>query len=355
VLESANLHHYAGKWHLFCTEQDVGGAQYLSAPTLAGPWDWSRRQAFDAGHATEIFPLDGNWMLSRHTTFAFEGLPRYTIKFDELDWNTVGKPVVVWRDPLADWTVWSGDAFYLQPTFWDNSAARQSNPAGFGGNSWIGTYELFTGPLQVGFPGLAAGDAPQGVLRSQPFTLTSDCMMLKVGGGADLARLYVALCTASDGVRRLRATGANTDAMGSVTWNVSQWTGQSVYVEIADLSSDNWGHINVDDIFEMPCTATDAPVPALRFALHANVPNPFNPSTRIAFDIPQPGRGRLAVFDVRGRLVRDLFTGAFEPGPHVVDWDGTASDGSRVSSGVYHYRLVLDGHGTLVRSMVLVK
>ena len=39
-----------------------------------------------------------------------------------------GKPIVKFVDPLADWTVWSGDAFYLQPTFWDNTLARGSQP-----------------------------------------------------------------------------------------------------------------------------------------------------------------------------------------------------------------------------------
>jgi hypothetical protein len=355
VLESSNLHWLNGKWHLFCTEQDVGGAQYLSAPALTGPWDWSSRQLFDAGHATEIFQLDGQWMLSRHTTFAFDGLPRYTIKFDDLDWNTVGKPVVVWRDPLQDWTVWSGDAFYLQPTFWDNSAARSAGPAQFGGNSWIGTYELFTGPLQVGYPGLTAGDAPQGILRSRTFTLRGNRVSLRVGGGDDLDRLYVALCTADDGVRVLRATGTDTDAMRSVLWDTSAWVDREVYIEIADLSSDTWGHINVDEIVETDAAATDSPTPPAGLVLYANVPNPFNPSTRIDFEVPHAGQARLAVFDVRGRLVRELYAGALAPGRRTARWDGTTTAGSRAGSGIYYYRLTMDGHDPIVRSMVLVK
>src|SRR5262245_36133043 len=171
VIESTNLHHYGNQWHLFFTEQNVGGSLYLSAPTLTGNWNFTNKQSFDAGHAVEVFPLDGKWMVSRHTTFSFGGLPRYVIKFDELDWTAASKPIVKFVDPLADWTVWSGDAFYLQPTFWDNSAARSAAPANFGGNSWIGTYELFTGPLQVGFPGLTQGEEPTGTLRSKPFTL----------------------------------------------------------------------------------------------------------------------------------------------------------------------------------------
>jgi hypothetical protein len=198
VLESSNLHKVNGKYHLFFTEQNIGGSSYLSASTLNGPWDYAARQPFDAGHATEVFQLRNQWMLSRHTTFTFAGVPRYVIKFDNLDWDTVGKPIVEWQDPMAGWTVWSGDAFYLQPTFWDNSAARGSEPSNFAGNSWVGTCELFTGPLQVGYPGLSAGETPVGIIRSQPFTITGNRMSLRVGGGNDASRLYVALYTAAN-------------------------------------------------------------------------------------------------------------------------------------------------------------
>jgi hypothetical protein len=356
VLESSNLHHFNGLWHLFMTEQNVGGSTYLSAPALTGPWIYGNRLPFDAGHATEVFRLQGQWMLSRHTTFAMGGLARYTIKFDDLDWNTVGKPIVRWVDPLSDWTVWSGDAFYLQPTFWDNSGARGSDSSNFGGNSWIGTHELFTGPLQVGFPGLSVGDAPIGRLRSKTFPLTGNRISFRIGGGSDLARLYLALYTSSDGVRRLRATGTGTDAMSTVVWDVAPWTGQNVYLEITDEASGPWGHINVDEIVEYYEAPTDVPAPAApRLALHQNVPNPFNPSTTIRFEVPASGRARLAVFDVRGRLVKSLLDAPLEPGRYDIPWDGLTQSGQRAPSGVYYYRLRIGGGAPLVRSMVLLK
>lgn len=355
VLESTNLHHYGGKWHLFFTEQNAGGSSYLSAPNFTGPWDFTARQSFDAGHAIEVFQLAGKWMLSRHTTFAFDGLPRYTIKFDDLDWNTVGKPIVKWQDPLAGWTVWSGDAFYLQPTFWDNSKARAALPANFGGNSWVGTYELFTGPLQVGYPGLAAGEAPKGILRSATFTLLGNRLAFRIGGGQDLNQQYLALYTADDGVLRQRATGLNSDTMRDVTWDVANWTGRRVFVEIADLSSGPWGHVNVDEIVESSTQPTDALPVVARWALHPNVPNPFNPSTRITYDIPAPTRGRLAIFDVRGQLVRELYVGPLAAGPHEAQWDGRRTNGTAVASGLYFYRLSADGLTPLSRPMMLLK
>jgi len=356
VLESSNVHYQNGKYHLFLTEQDIGGSSYLSAPSLTGPWNYTARQPFDAGHATEVFLHNGEWMLSRHTTFTFGGLPRYTIKYDKLDWNTVGKPIVQFVDPMAGWMVWSGDAFYLQPTFWDNSWARGAGNSNFGGNSWIGTYELFTGPLQVGFPGLVAGDAPKGILRSNPFTLTGNRLSFRIGGGNDPTKLYLALYRAAGSTLLLRATGEGIETMRDVTWDVGPWTGTQVFLEIADLSSAPMGHVNVDEIVESYSEPTDVAVaPPARAALYANVPNPFNPMTRIGFEAPRETHARLRVFDLRGRVVRTLVDGRVPAGAGAAWWDGTSADGRRAASGLYFYRLEIEGESVLARSTVLLK
>lgn len=356
VLESSNVHVHNGTYHLFVTEQDIGGSSYLNAPSLAGPWNYAARQPFDAGHATEVFQLGGEWMLSRHTTFTFDGLPRYTIKYDKLDWDTVGKPIVEFVDPMAGWTMWSGDAFYLQPTFWDNPWARGAGSAHHGGNSWIGTYELFTGPLQVGFPGLVAGETPKGIIRSNPFTLTGNRLSFRIGGGNDLQKLYLALYTAAGPTLQLRATGNGTETMRDVTWDVGPWTGTQVFLEIADLSSASMGHVNVDEIVESWTEPTDvAMAPPLQPLLHPNTPNPFNPMTRIAFDVPRATHARLRVYDSRGRLMRTLVDAPVHAGTTAAWWDGTGADGSRAASGLYFYRLEIDGEPPLARSMVLLK
>jgi len=90
-------------------------------------------------------------------------------------------------------------------------------------------------------------------------------------------------------------------------------------------------------------------------ALHQNVPNPFNPTTAIAFDLASAGHVRLEVFDVGGRIVRVLVD---EERPaarnHRVVWDGLDAAGKRASSGVYFYRLVA-GDLTATRKMIVLK
>ena len=85
-----------------------------------------------------------------------------------------------------------------------------------------------------------------------------------------------------------------------------------------------------------------------------NYPNPFNPSTTIDYSIPQGARVRLAVYDVRGALVKTLVDADKSAGPHAVEWDGRNDGGQRVGSGIYFYRLEAPG-ATLTKKMVFLK
>jgi hypothetical protein len=94
------------------------------------------------------------------------------------------------------------------------------------------------------------------------------------------------------------------------------------------------------------------------FALMQNYPNPFNPATKITFVVGTYGQTSLRVYDLLGREVATLVNELKSPGEYTVTWDGKSSDGRQVSSGVYFYRLVVDGdqHSfSTVRKMVLMK
>ena len=89
-------------------------------------------------------------------------------------------------------------------------------------------------------------------------------------------------------------------------------------------------------------------------ALRPNVPNPFNPNTRIRFDLPQSTPAQLTIHDVLGRRVRTLLSGLRGAGTHQVEWDGRDADGAELSSGVYFCRLATD-HTTQARRMLLLR
>jgi hypothetical protein len=99
----------------------------------------------------------------------------------------------------------------------------------------------------------------------------------------------------------------------------------------------------------------DAPGIPTRAALYQNVPNPFNPTTTIRYDVPAAGAiVDLAIYDVAGRLVKRLAAGFQQPGAKTAVWDGRNDRGQEVASGVYFYRLRA-GAFVGTRKMVLLK
>lgn len=86
------------------------------------------------------------------------------------------------------------------------------------------------------------------------------------------------------------------------------------------------------------------------FVLAAPVPNPFNPSTRISYSLPQASGATLAVYGLDGRLVRVLASGPQAAGRHDTLWDGRDDAGRAVASGNYICRLQA---GSQIRSRKL--
>jgi hypothetical protein len=83
--------------------------------------------------------------------------------------------------------------------------------------------------------------------------------------------------------------------------------------------------------------------------LAQNYPNPFNPSTTISYTLKSSGTINLRVYDVTGRLVKELVNGRKNAGKHVVSFDA-----GNLASGIYIYRLQAEGK-ILIRKMTLIK
>ena len=89
------------------------------------------------------------------------------------------------------------------------------------------------------------------------------------------------------------------------------------------------------------------------YNLEQNFPNPFNPSTTIRFAVKEKSNVKINVFDATGKLVNTVFSRELTAGTYKVDFDG-----SKLSSGIYFYRLEAvgsNGVNTITKKMVLVK
>ncbi len=91
-----------------------------------------------------------------------------------------------------------------------------------------------------------------------------------------------------------------------------------------------------------------------RFVLEQNAPNPFNPTTIVAFSLAAGSDVELLVHDVSGRLVTTLASGPFPAGDHALLWDGRDAAGREAASGIYFYSLKV-GDERELRKMVLLR
>jgi hypothetical protein len=164
------------------------------------------------------------------------------------------------------------------------------------------------------------------------------------------------------------------DAGGLPSYNGSEplgeirGTGRLEFVD-ANVERGSW-YVYGIDLQESQADGGSTPVRVARLSVQAgtlpsalrllaNVPNPFNPATRIGFEIPQGGRSadqlvRLQIFDVQGRRVRTLIARPMRAGVHDVIWEGRDDSGTAVASGVYIARLQYAGR-TVRRKMMLLR
>jgi hypothetical protein len=368
LLESTFVLKRDGMYHLFFTEEGVGGTSHIFSDSLTSGWDITYRWIIDSGHAAEITrTLSGADIISRHTSYLdYTGDHVYSIRFDTLVWSGGNHPMVNLEPPLEDWTILSGDAFDHQPVFGDAYAFRgeDTTKVGFEGNWWIGTAERFDGPLFGYRPGSRQGDGPRGAIRSRTFTVTGRSMHLLVGGGNYPDSCFVAMVDAGTGEMIYKETGRGVEAMDKRFWNLEPYMGREVNIVIVDDCSSPMGHINVDSIKEIPFPPplnttpplygqffsigdedqsqaafpvsapeeTITPSPAGEVSCS---PNPFNPVTTISFTASPHSLIEVVVFSIAGKRIHTETVMSSDEGTGSVVWDGMSDSGRKVSSGIY--------------------
>jgi len=95
------------------------------------------------------------------------------------------------------------------------------------------------------------------------------------------------------------------------------------------------------------------PIPA-KALISSNYPNPFNPSTTIAYSIPKDGMVRIGIYNIKGQKVKELCNSEMQRGHHKVLWDGKDAKRRNVSSGIYFVKLQASG-AVSTRKIMLMK
>ena len=134
-------------------------------------------------------------------------------------------------------------------------------------------------------------------------------------------------------------------------------------IEVADtldiivIQCDYNGDGQIDYIiYPSGTTDVDTPdIPSLSsLILYQNIPNPFNPTTTIKFDLPRSEHVNLSVFNVKGERIVTLLNQHMPMGRNEVSWNAQDNRGNTVASGIYFYRIVA-GDFVQTKKMVLLR
>lgn len=102
-----------------------------------------------------------------------------------------------------------------------------------------------------------------------------------------------------------------------------------------------------------PATANVKLIPK-ELTLESNYPNPFNPTTKIRFGLPESQKVEISIYDLCGNKVKTLLRDDFSAGYHQIQWDGRDYNGNKLASGIYIYELKT-GSKRLTSKMIFAK
>jgi len=87
----------------------------------------------------------------------------------------------------------------------------------------------------------------------------------------------------------------------------------------------------------------------------SNYPNPFNPETTIQFNLITDSDIQIEIFNIKGQKINSIVNEQFLKGKHAIIWNGDDDSGKSVSSGIYYYRLNVNGKTEAVKKCLLLK
>jgi len=94
------------------------------------------------------------------------------------------------------------------------------------------------------------------------------------------------------------------------------------------------------------------PIPT-SYSLAQNYPNPFNASTTIEYGLPKNSDLSISIYDIRGRFVKDIYSGEKQAGYHLTHWDASNESGRNVASGLYFILLQTPEYRVARKALIL--
>ena len=130
---------------------------------------------------------------------------------------------------------------------------------------------------------------------------------------------------------------------------VIQTVGGVLEFELSEIANISFSEDTISE--EMEIVISKIP-----FSFLQNSPNPFNPSTKISFDIKSDNTGNteLTIYNLKGQKVKQLVNESLAVGQHSYIWNGKDENNKKVSTGVYFYKLQIDGKHK-VKKMLMLK
>jgi hypothetical protein len=226
---------------------------------------------------------------------------------------------------------------------------------GVGGT--YGGYDIYTGN----------GDGTFGApVFTDSVGYTARIFVADLDNDTDLDIAFANLAT--DSIAIVLNEGGGTYSDASVYYGGGDGSG-AMFIYATDLNGDTYDDLAVANAslnsvtillnngsggFSTDVEDDQAHASADQYALTQNHPNPFNPFTVIEFDIPRRSHVSVAIFNMLGQKVIDLANEEYSAGNHRIVWDGVSSNGQRVSTGIYFYKLVA-GDFVNTKKMILLK
>jgi hypothetical protein len=130
--------------------------------------------------------------------------------------------------------------------------------------------------------------------------------------------------------------------------------GRYRYIVESVYTNDNLSHPTYSMWIEKVVSEDDITITPVHTALKTNYPNPFNPITKISFDLSKDSNVQINVYNIRGQRVKTLTDAFHKAGSHSVIWNGTDNANRAVGSGVYFYKMTADDFND-TRKMILLK